>query len=46
MFTAEQKDELIRRRPGTRRADIPRASHDAHLDAFDRWIAILQEDLG
>jgi pimeloyl-ACP methyl ester carboxylesterase len=45
MFTAEQKDELIRRRPGTRRADIPAASHDGHLDAFDCWIGILQEDL-
>lgn len=45
MFTAEQKDELIRRRPGTRRADIPAASHDAHLDAFDRWIGILRDAL-
>jgi pimeloyl-ACP methyl ester carboxylesterase len=42
MFTAEQKDELIRRRPGTRRADLSAASHDAHLDAFEAWIGILR----
>ncbi|MET9276028.1 alpha/beta hydrolase [Kribbella sp. NPDC003557] len=45
MFTAEQKDELIRRRPATRRADIPSASHDAHLDAFGEWIEVLREYL-
>ncbi|MFC6159352.1 alpha/beta fold hydrolase [Kribbella jiaozuonensis] len=45
MFTAEQKDELIRRRPDTRRADLPAASHDAHLDAFDGWIGILRRYL-
>ncbi|TCC29029.1 alpha/beta hydrolase [Kribbella speibonae] len=42
MFTGAQKDELIRRRPGTRRADIAGGSHDAHLDAFDRWIEVLR----
>jgi pimeloyl-ACP methyl ester carboxylesterase len=42
MFTAAEKDELVRRRPGTRRADIPGASHDAHLDGFDSWSATLR----
>ncbi len=42
MFTEEQKTELIRRRPGTRRVDLPGAGHDAHLDAFDRWIHVLR----
>ena len=42
MFSAEQKDELIRRRPGTTRADIKGASHDAHLDGFDNWIGVLR----
>ncbi len=42
MFTAAQRDELIRRRPHTRRADIPGAGHDAHLDAFEPWVRILR----
>lgn len=46
MFSAAEKDELIRRRPGTLRADIPGASHDAHLDAFDAWIEVLRSYLG
>ncbi|MDP2286979.1 MAG: alpha/beta hydrolase [Actinomycetota bacterium] len=41
LFSDEDKAELIRRRPGTLRADIPGAGHDAHLDAFDLWIEIL-----
>lgn len=45
MFTEEQKAELIRRRPGTTRVDLPDASHDAHLDALDAWIAILRRNL-
>lgn len=45
MFTNEQRDELICRRPGTRRADIPEGSHDAHLDAFGTWIRILSDYL-
>lgn len=45
MFDAEQRDELVRRRPGTRRVDLPGASHDAHLDAFDDWIAVLSRFL-
>jgi pimeloyl-ACP methyl ester carboxylesterase len=42
MFTAEQKEELIRRRPGTRYAELSGASHDAHLDAFEDWIGVLK----
>lgn len=42
MFTEAEKGELVRRRPGTRRADIPGASHDAHLDGFDSWSEILR----
>lgn len=45
MFTAEQRNELIRCRPATRRADLPAGSHDAHLDAFDPWIEILRSYL-
>lgn len=45
MFSEEQKSELIDRAPNARRADIPGASHDAHLDAFDEWIAILRSYL-
>lgn len=45
MFTSEQQDELLARRPATRRADVPGASHDAHLDGFDAWIAIVREFL-
>ncbi|MEV7692011.1 alpha/beta hydrolase [Microbacterium sp. NPDC089189] len=45
MFTAAQKDELISRRPSTRRIDIAGASHDAHLDAFERWVEILRAEL-
>ena len=42
MFTEAEEGELIRRRPGTRRADIPDAGHDAHLDDFDAWSVILR----
>lgn len=42
MFSAEQKDELIRRRPSTTRADLVGASHDAHLDGFESWIGVLR----
>jgi pimeloyl-ACP methyl ester carboxylesterase len=42
MFSADQKSELFRRRACTRRADLPGASHDAHLDAFDSWIRVLR----
>ena len=42
MFAPEKKDELFRRRPATRRADIAGGSHDAHLDRFDAWISLLR----
>jgi len=45
MFSAELKTELIQRRPHTLRADIQRASHDAHLDGFDSWIGVLRNYL-
>lgn len=43
MFAAEDKDELIRRRPQTRRIDLAGGSHDAHLDAAEEWIAVLRQ---
>lgn len=43
MFSDEQKDELILRRPVTARADLAGGSHDAHLDAFEEWIAVLKK---
>jgi len=42
MFTPAQQDELLARRPETRRADVPGASHDAHLDGFGTWLTILR----
>lgn len=45
MFSAKQKAELVRRRPITLRADIQGASHDAHLDGFESWIAVLRNYL-
>lgn len=42
MFSDADKDELIRRRPETDRADLARGSHDAHLDSFDEWIEVLR----
>ena len=42
MFGLAQRDELIRRRPETRKAFIPGAGHDAHLEAFDLWVATLR----
>ena len=42
MFSDADKEELIRRRPGTDRADFAGGSHDAHLDAFDEWIDALR----
>jgi pimeloyl-ACP methyl ester carboxylesterase len=46
LFTDAQKDELLRRNPRAERADIAGASHDAHLDHFDEWVAILTDFLG
>jgi pimeloyl-ACP methyl ester carboxylesterase len=42
MFSAEEKEELIRRRPATERIDLREGTHDAHLDAFDAWIQVLR----
>lgn len=46
MFSADEKDELIRRRPATDRVDLHGGSHDAHLDAAEEWIAVLRDWLG
>jgi len=45
LFTEEQKAELIRRRPGTRRIDLPDTGHDAHLESFDAWVTTLRRHL-
>lgn len=42
MFSEQQKAEFISRGRRVQRFDLPGASHDAHLDAFDRWIAVLR----
>lgn len=42
MFSAEDTDELTRRRPATQRVDPEGVSHDAHLDAFDEWVDALR----
>ena len=42
MFTAASKDELLVRRPATRRVDLGGGSHDAHLDAFDEWVTVIR----
>lgn len=39
MFTEDQKARFVSRGRDVRRVDIPNASHDAHLDAFEPWIA-------
>lgn len=45
MFTPARKDALIAARPGTWRIDLPRGTHDAHLDASEEWITVLREAL-
>ncbi|MCJ1688013.1 alpha/beta fold hydrolase [Rathayibacter sp. VKM Ac-2927] len=45
LFTSEAKDEFIRRGRDVTRIDLAGASHDAHLDAFDGWIAALRAGL-
>lgn len=42
MFSEQQKSEFVGFRPGTLRADLSNASHDAHLDQFDQWIDVLR----
>lgn len=39
MFTEEQKARFVSRGRNVRRVDLPGASHDAHLDAFEPWVA-------
>jgi pimeloyl-ACP methyl ester carboxylesterase len=46
LFTEAQKAEFVRRGRSVCRVDIAAASHDAHLDAFDAWIALLRNYLG
>jgi len=46
MFTEDAKTEFVRRGLKVRRADIAGASHDAHLDSFDEWIALVKDFLG
>lgn len=46
MFTDEQKARFAGRRRNVTRVDLQGASHDAHLDAFDRWIAALEGFIG
>lgn len=41
MFTGALKQEFVSRRPGTQRADLGNASHDAHLDQLEGWIRVL-----
>jgi pimeloyl-ACP methyl ester carboxylesterase len=45
MFQPEVKDELARRGHNVRRVDLPGASHDAHLDAFEDWVHALHSFL-
>ncbi|MEV8273001.1 alpha/beta hydrolase [Microbacterium sp. NPDC077184] len=41
MFTEEQKADFVARGRRAARVDLVGASHDAHLDAFDEWVAVL-----
>lgn len=41
MFTESQKSRFVERGRNVARVDLDGASHDAHLDAFDGWIAAL-----
>lgn len=45
MFTEAQKNEFVRRGRNVRRVDLPNASHDAHLDAFEAWAGTLKQFL-
>jgi pimeloyl-ACP methyl ester carboxylesterase len=46
MFTEEQKDEFVQRGTDVTRVDLVDASHDAHLDSHDAWVAALRGFLG
>lgn len=41
MFAEEQKARFVSRGAHVTRVDLTGGSHDAHLDAFDEWIAAL-----
>ncbi|MGN6125873.1 MAG: alpha/beta fold hydrolase [Humibacter sp.] len=41
MFTEDQKARFASRSGAVTRVDLTDASHDAHLDAFEQWIAAL-----
>lgn len=43
MFTEAEKDEFVRRGRDVTRVDLPEGSHDAHLDAFEEWVAALKK---
>lgn len=45
MFAEASKDEFVRRGRDVTRVDLPGSSHDAHLDAFEAWIAALRKFL-
>lgn len=45
MFTPDEKSEFHRRGCNAVRIDLAGASHDAHLDAFEDWIAALRSFL-
>ena len=45
MFSAADKTEFVRRGNAVQRADLAGAGHDAHLDAFQDWIAVLRDFL-
>jgi len=46
MFAPELRDAFAARGRDVRRVDLPGASHDAHLDAIEGWIAVLREFAG
>ncbi|WP_402463283.1 alpha/beta fold hydrolase [Isoptericola aurantiacus] len=46
MFGEAQRAEFVARGRDVVRIDLPRGSHDAHLDAFEDWIAVLRDSLG
>lgn len=43
MFADDEKSEFVRRGQNVRRVDLRNATHDAHLYAFDQWIAALTD---
>lgn len=46
MFTEAQKSRFVQRGRNVTRIDLDGASHDAHLDAFDDWSAVLADFIG